>query len=160
EVFGWHVQIPVSSLCAANLALAMSNFLHPVSKLVHRKAWFFRGLDRKRPENQAQARVWQRGRVRRNVWSFASGLRRGKGEPLVRLRRRIADRVGAVRGRDPAHDPCLALLRRERVRKKKDDADRNQIHEPHRLSSRSSWPPSVEAGPRLFSFDCTLARGC
>src|SRR5262249_31533804 len=78
EVFGWHVQIPVSSLCAANLALAMSNFLHPVSKLVHRKAWFFRGLDRKRPENQAQARVWQRGRVRRNVWSFAPVCAEGK----------------------------------------------------------------------------------
>src|SRR2546430_11926518 len=71
------------------------------------------------------------------------GLRGGKGEPLIRLRRWVADGVGPMRGGDPAHDPCGALLRRERVRKKKEDARHNQKHEPpHRLSSRLSQPAS------------------
>jgi len=71
------------------------------------------------------------------------GLRGGKGEPLIRLRRWVPDGVGPMRGGDPAHDPCRALLRRERVRKKKDDARYNQKHEPpHGLSSRLSQPAS------------------
>jgi len=80
------------------------------------------------------------------------GLRGWEGEPLVRLRRWIADRVGAMRGRDPAHDPFLALLRRGRVRKKKDDADRNQIHEAlHSLSS--SIVPHQPPRPASGAFD-------
>jgi hypothetical protein len=77
------------------------------------------------------------------------GLRGGKGEPLIRLRRWVADRVGAMRGGDPAHDPRLALLRRERVRKKKEDARHNQKREPpHGLSSRLLQPAS-NGRPRL-----------
>src|SRR5262249_38423592 len=88
------------------------------------------------------------------------GLRGGKGEPLIRLRRRVADGVGPMRGGDPAHDPCLALLRRERVRKKKDDARRNQKREPpHSLSSRLLQPASKRPRPAADSCHWLKLRG-
>ena len=51
-----------------------------------------------RPHDQAEGLV------------AGAGCRHRKGESLVRLRRGIADRIGALGGGRPAHDPFLALL--------------------------------------------------
>ncbi len=55
--------------------------------------------------------------------------RRRKGKFLVRLRRRVADRIGPVRRGDPARDPVFVLLRGSELRQRDQESHHDQACE-------------------------------